>query len=932
MKRFTSSLLLFFLFFLGVHAQDDLKTTLPFDSKIKTGVLPNGMRYYVRYNKKPEHRAELRLAVNAGSTAENDDQLGLAHLTEHMAFNGTKNFKKSELVDYLESIGTKFGPDLNAYTSFDETVYMIQLPTDTESILEKGFQILDDWAHNLSHDSAEIEKERGVVVEEWRLGQGADERMRRKYWPVLFKDSRYAVRLPIGTKEIIEGSKQSTLKQFYIDWYRPDLMCVVAVGDFDVNKIEKLIKEKFSAIPAKQNPRPLKSWPVPNTPDLMIATAIDKEARYAAVELIYKQPKEVETTVGDYRKNIVSQLYTSMLGARMSELQRQAEPPFMAAFSSYGNFVRTIDAFTIEAICKEDGIEKALITLVTENERVRRFGFTSTELGRQKAELLRGMEEAYNERDKTESKGLSMELVRNFLDAEPVPGIEYEYNLYKKYIPGITLEEVNKLSNQWITEGANADVIITAPDKPTLKMPTDERIREILKGMRTIDVKPYDDKVVNKPLLEKKPVASKVVDTKEIKEYAITEWKLANGARVILKPTDFKNDEILFSASSYGGTSLYPEKDYLTAAYSSTIVDESGLGEFDATALEKLLTGKVANVSPIVSEIQQGFNGSCAPKDLETMLQMLYQYFMAPRKDETAFKSLMEKQKGFLQNRNSDPNSIFRDTIMYAMSQYNYRYRPMTVDMLKEINPDRAFEIYKERFSDASNFTFFFVGNFKPDELKPMVETYIGGLPAPKKNESWKDLGITPPKGLVVKTVKKGIEPKSSVILRFTMPFDYNRKNRNDINALMKLVNIKLRESLREDKSGVYGVGCSASPKHYPKQSLEVTISFGCAPKNVDSLIIAAFAVINKIKNDGCNDKDLTKIKELSIRERETGLKENSFWLGVLNSNYMNGENILDLLSYTDFINNLKGEDFKRFANQYLKSENFAKFILMPEK
>ncbi|MCX6291462.1 MAG: insulinase family protein [Bacteroidetes bacterium] len=931
MKRFTS-LFLFFFILAAAYAQDDLKSVLPVDPKIRTGVLPNGMKYYVRYNKKPEKRAELRLAVNVGSTAENDDQQGLAHLTEHMAFNGTKNFKKSELVDYLESIGTKFGPDLNAYTSFDETVYMIQLPTDTPSIMQKGLQILDDWAHSLSHDSVEIEKERGVVVEEWRLGQGADERMRRKYWPVLFKDSRYAERLPIGKKEIIEGCKQSTLKQFYYDWYRPDLMCVAAVGDFDIDQMEKMIKEKFSAIPPKQNERPLKAWDVPDTKDLMVATATDKEARFGLVELIYKHQKEEEKTVGDYRRNIVSQLYTGMLGARMSELQRQANPPFMGAFNDYGRFVRAIDAYTSEAICKEDGIEKALMTLVEENERVRRFGFTSTELERQKSELLRRMEKSYNEREKTESRSMVMEYVRNFLDAEPIPGIEFEYNLYKKYLAGITLAEVNGLSKEWINEGTNADVIITAPDKPTLKMPSEERIREIVKGMHSLDVKPYEDKVVNKPLVEKKPVASKVVETKEVKEYGITEWKLANGARIILKPTDFKNDEILFAAAAFGGTSLYPDKDYLSAAQCASIIDESGLGEFDASSLEKMLTGKIANVSPSISEVQQSLNGNCAPKDLETMMQMLYQYFMAPRKDATAFQSLMEKQKGFLQNRNSDPNTIFRDSISYAMSQYNYRFRPMTMDVLKEVNLDRAFEIYKERFSDASGFTFFFVGNFKPEEIKPLVETYIGGLPAPKKNESWKDLGITPPKGMFERTVKKGIEPKSAVRMVFTMPFEYNRNNRNDVNALMKLVNIKLRESLREDKSGVYGVSCQAMPKHYPRQSLEVTISFGCAPKNVDSLILAANEVLDKIRKDGCDDKNLIKVKEGSLRERESGLKENQFWIGVLNSNYMNGENILDLLHFTDYVNSLKGDDFKKFAGQYLRAENYAKFVLMPEK
>ncbi len=932
MKRFTSSLVMFFLFLVVAHAQDDLRTPLPIDPKIRTGVLPNGLKYYVRYNSKPEKRAELRLAVNAGSTAENDDQRGLAHLTKHMAFNGTKNFKKSELVDYLESIGTKFGPDLNAYTSFDETVYMIQLPTDTEAILTKGFQILDDWAHNLTHDSIEIDKERGVVVEEWRLGQGADERMRRKYWPVLFKDSRYAERLPIGKKEIIEGCSQATLKQFYYDWYRPDLMSIVAVGDFDVDKIEKLIKEKFAAIPSKLNARPIISWNVPDTKELMVATATDKEARYASVQLIYKHPKEVETTLGDYRRDIVEGLYTGMLGSRMAELRRLPDPPFMAGFSSYGRMVRTIDAYTSQAICKEDGIERALTALVTENERVRRFGFTQTELDRQKAEVMRSMEKAFNERDKTESKSLTSECVRNFLNNEPIPGIEVEYNLYKRYVSGITLEEINRLSHVWITEGTNAVAIITAPDKPTLKMPTEDRIREIVQGMRSLDVKPYEDKVLNKPLLEKKPVAGKVTETKEVKEYGITEWKLSNGARVILKPTDFKNDEILFAASAFGGTSLYPDKDYLSAAYSSTIIDESGLGEFDANALEKLLAGKIANVSPGISELQQGLNGSCTPQDMETMLQMAYQYFNAPRKDESTFKSIVEKQKGFLQNKNSDPNSIFRDTVAYAMSQYNYRYRPMTVDMLKEINLDRAFEIYKDRFSDASGFTFFFVGNFKPEEIKPMVETYIGGLPAPKKNESWKDLGVSAPKGLVTKTAKKGIEPKSAVSLKFNMPFEFNRNNRNDVNVLMKLANIKLRESLREEKSGVYGVSCSANPKHYPRQGLEVNVSFGCAPKNVDSLIIAVLTVIDSIKIKGADAKNLLKVKELSIRERETGLKENQFWLGVLSANYMNGENILDLLTYNDYINNLKGDDFKRFANQYLKTDNYAKFVLMPEK
>jgi len=918
--------------FAGAPPADDLQSPLPSDSNVRTGVMPNGMKYYIRYNKKPEKRAELRLAVNAGSTSENDDQQGLAHLNEHMAFNGTKHFSHSEVVDYLESVGTKFGPHLNAYTSFDETVYMIQIPTDTDAIVQKGLQILEDWSHDLSFDSVEVEKERGVVVEEWRLGQGANERMRRKYWPVLFKDSRYADRLPIGKKEIIEGCKQSTLRDFYHDWYRPDNQAVVAVGDFDMDKMEKWIKDKFSAVPSKQNERKVESFPVPDNKELAVATVTDKEANLSVVQIYYKAPVEKEVTVADYRRSMAERLFTSMLNARLGELQRSADPPFVFASIGFGNIVRTKDAYSCFAGCKEDGIEKALNTILTENERVHRFGFTQTELDRQKMESLRLMEKAVAEKDKTESKSFTDEYVRNFLKKEPFPGIEFEYELHKKYLPTITLEEINAFAKKWITDGTNAVVIATAPEKETTKMPSEARIKEMFKAVTTASIDPYKDVVMNKPLVAKAPTPSKVVDTKEVKEYGITEWKLANGARVILKPTDFKNDEILFTASAYGGSSLLSDKDYMSANYADDIINESGLGDYDATSLEKYLSGKIANVSPYIGQLEEGLTGTCAPKDLETMMQMEYLYFKGPRKDSSAFKSLMKRQQTMISNKNSDPNSIFRDTVSYAWNNYNYRSRPLSNDILKEVDLDRAYDIYKQRFSDASNFTFFFVGNFNVDELKPLVEKYIGGLPSSNSHETWKDLGITHPKGKVEKMVKKGIEPKSTVLMRYSMPFEYNRTNRNEINALLKLVNIKLRESLREDKSGVYGVSCNPSMQHYPKQWLEMTIQFGCAPNNVDMLVQAALDVLDDVKKNGADDKNLTKIKELSIRERETGLKENQFWLSALSANYTNNENILDLLHYNDWVNNLKGDDFKTFAAKYLKSDNYAKFVLMPEK
>ena len=929
MKKY---LLLFsaLLYLFPVFSQDDLNTILPKDSKTLTGVLSNGMHYYIRKNSKPEKRAELRLAVNAGSTSENDDQQGLAHLTEHMAFNGTEHFKKSELVDYLESVGTKFGADLNAYTSFDETVYMIQLPTDTLAIVEKGLQILEDWAHNLSFDSLEIEKERGVVVEEWRLGQGANERMRRQYWPVLFKYSRYADRLPIGKKEIIENSPQTTLKNFYKDWYRPDLMAVIAVGDFDVKWMEEKIKKRFSAIPAKINPRPLQVYNVADNRDVIVTTATDKEARFANVEIIYKQPLEKENTVGDYRRGMVQELFSAMINARTGELERQADPPFLNASSGYGQFVRNANAYTSSAICKGEGIERALNTLANENERLVRYGFTSSELERQKNEMMRGMEVAFEERDKTDSRNFAREYVSNFLTNEPMPGIEYEYNLMKKYLNNITLEEVNNLTNVWITPGYNSVVLITAPEKEETKMPSEEKIKEIMSSVKSKVLERYDDKVVDKPLLKAEPSGSKVISSKTIKEFNITEWVLGNGIKILSKPTDFKNDEILFSSYKWGGWSVYPDKDFQSANSADEIVDESGVGDFDVNALEKKLSGKIVSCSPYISELQQGFNGGCSPKDLETMFQLIYAYSTDPRKDNVAFSSWKEKQKGSLQNRNSDPQSVFNDTVRYVMSNYNFHFRPYTIEMLNEVDLDRSFEIYQKCFNSASGSNYFFVGNFNTDTLKKYAEKYLGGLPSVQSGSEWKNIGASAPKGIVSKTVRMGQEPKSTVILRWNMPFEFNRKNRNEVNALNKLVSIRLREVLREEKSGVYGVRFNSSPQHFPETNLGQTISFSCSPDNVDMLIKAALDVMEEVRQKGCDDKNLLKIKETAIRERESFLKENSFWLNSISSNYQNGEDILDILKYNDWVNSLRASDFTGFAKKYLQNDNYARLVLMP--
>jgi zinc protease len=914
-------------------AAQSLDQPIPNDSLVRMGTLPNGMKYYIRKNVKPEKRAELRLAVNAGSVLENDDQQGLAHFNEHMAFNGTKNFAHNDIVNFLELSGVKFGADLNAYTSFDETVYMLQVPTDSEKIFNKGIQILEDWAHNLSFDSVEIDKERGVVISERRLGLGAFQRMQAQYWPILFTGSRYAERIPIGKLDVLENCKHSTLKQFYKDWYRPDLMAVIAVGDFDVDKVEKMIKEKFGAIPANPNPRPRTLYDVPDTKSLLIAKATDKEDPYNIIEIEYKHAKQHDRTLADMKRDMISAMFSGMLNSRLQELQKQSNPPFLFAYAGIGDLVRTKDAFTGYASVKDSGMGTGIEALLTECERVKRFGFTTTEMEREEKKLLRQVEKQMKEKDKTDSKSFVGDYVSAYLQGEPIPSTEFEYSFYKKYLPTVTLDDLNKVGKEWITSnGENTVIIIQAPSKDSALIPSDDAIRKIFESVQTKELKPYVDKVSSKPLMAVKLTPGKVTAEKEIKELGITEWILSNGVKVVVKPTDFKNDEIIFNAYQWGGTSLYPDKDNMSAANAAPIIDQSGIGQFNSTTLEKMLSGKIVSVSPSIGELTEGFNGRCSPQDLETAMQLLNLYFTQPRKDDTAFQAYMSQRKGLIENRSADPSSAFSDTVSTTMSSYNYRRRPTTISTLNEIDLNRAFEIYKERFSDAGGFTFFFVGSFKTEELKKLVETYIGSLPSKEMNPQWKDVGVVTPKGLINKTVTKGKEPKATVQVIFSGPFEWSRKNRMDLYALSSLLSIKLREELREEMSGVYGVGASGSPTHYPKQEYKFTIYFGCAPERVEELLSAAFKEIDSVKNFGCSDINLQKIKETLKRQREVDLKDNSFWLSAISQNYQNDENILDIMEFNKYVDGLTSDDFKRLAKLYFNMGNYAKFVLMPEK
>ena len=904
---------------------------VPVDPSVTIGKLDNGLVYYIKQNKKPENRVELLLAVNIGSVLETDDQQGLAHFVEHMAFNGTKNFPKQDLVNYLESIGMEFGPDLNAYTSFDETVYMLTVPTDDAEKLEKAFQILEDWAHNLSFEDEEIDKERGVVIEEWRLGQGANMRMIDKQLPIILQGSKYAQRLPIGKKAVLDTFQYQTPKEFYSKWYKPDLMAVIAVGDFEKPAIEGLIQQYFSNIPSLPNPTQRPEIPVPDHDETLFAIASDPEASYSNVSLIYKfDIDEDKVSILAFRSSIVFKLYNGMLNNRLNELTKTADPPFLYVMSRKGSWVQSKEMYTLTGYVKTNGIPRGLEALLTEATRVQKFGFTQTELDRQKTKYLRGVEKQFNERDKTESGNLKWKFKNNFLKGESIPSIEFVYETVQELLPGITLEEVNHVSMELIKD-KNRVVTASSPENEDVIIPTEMDLRNIFNTVSSMDLEPYVDAVLDKPLVESLRPPGKVISEKVMEEIGVTEWTLENGVKVVLKPTDFKNDEILLSAHSPGGHSLVVDSEYMAASTATSIISESGVGSFTKIELDKLLSDKIVRVTPWLSSLQEGLKSNVSPQDQETMFQLIYQYFNAPRYDSTAFLAYKSRMQGWIENRDARPENTFRDTIQVTQSQHHFRARPWTMEILEEMNLESSFKIYKDRFADAGDFIFYLVGNFELDGIKPLVETYLGSLPTAGRVETWKDIGMNPPVGIVENSVHKGMEPKSMVHITFTGSFEWNPENRHILESLKNVMEIKLREVMREDMGGTYGVWMWTSPSHYPKERYEFNIRFGCSPENVDTLTQAVFTQIDSVQSYGIDTEYISKVQEIQRRERETKLKENQFWLGTLESNYFHGEDPLQILKYDQLVDSINPDVIQTAAAKYLNQENYMKVILYPE-
>ncbi len=934
MKQILRSALLLFLIPISVLAQEAKGTDLiPFDANVKKGVLKNGLTYYIRKNTKPENKVDLRLVINAGSILEEDDQRGLAHFMEHMCFNGTKRFPKNQLVDYLQSIGVKFGQHLNAYTSFDETVYFLPIPSDSPEKLEKGFQILEDWAFNANLTPEEIDKERGVVLEEYRLGLGADKRMEDRYIPKMMYNSQYAERLPIGKKEILENFKYDRLVSFYKDWYRPDLMSVIVVGDIDVKAMEQKIKDHFGSYQNPKNAKPRKTFDVPNHKETFVAIESDKEASQTQVQLLYKDyglPKKIKT-VNNYRENLIEGLFSTMLNNRLNELTNSPTPPFTYGFTYHGGtFARNKEAFQSFAMIDETKQLEALKVLVSENERVKKFGFTEGELERAKAEILARSESSYKDRDKKESEDYVWRYQSNFLEESPAPDTEWSFNTTKKLLPKIELKEVNNLIKDYLKED-NRVVVITAPEKAGLKKVSEKEVMEAM-TINPNDLKPYEDKAVAASLLRNEVKPGSIVKKETNDKIGTTTLTLSNGAKVTYKKTDFKNDEILLEAVSFGGTNLYSNEEIRKTQFANGGLAEAGFSGLNQNDIDKFMAGKIANVTPYISNTTEGFRGTTTPKDLEYAFQMLYAYFTDLNFDQAAFEGYKQKQSNFFDNLISQPNFYFQQEFYTYLNKENPRWNGIvpTAEKWKETSYELAYNKYKERFANAGDFEFFFVGNVNDAAMEDFSKKYIASLPSNNTKETAKDLGYRMLKGDIKKVVNKGKDPKSNVTIMFYGDATYSPKEAIALTALGEVLTIKLIEELRENESGVYGVNARGSMNKVPYGSYNFNISFPCGPDNAEKLTASALAELDKIIKNGPEEKDVNKYKEAEALEYKKKMKENRYWMTNFTGSFVKGSNPEDILTASDKVKGLTAKDIQDVAAKYLTKDKIIG-VLMPE-
>ncbi len=912
-------------------ARQALNETIPFDAAVRTGTLPNGLKYYVRKNGRPANRVLLRLAVKTGSLDEADDQQGLAHFVEHMAFNGSEHFKPGELVSYFESTGARLGPHVNAETGFEETVYMLDLPSDKPQIVEKGFTAFGDFATGLSLDSKEINKERGVVIEEWRGGLGAGSRIRDKQIPVLYYHSRYAERLPIGKPEIVKSFPPARLRAFYDTFYRPDRMAVVAVGDMNPQKLEDLVKATFGPLKARTPAPPERKVDVPLHTEMLVSVVTDNEITQSSVSLVRKRPRSKNGTIGDYRRELVQRFFEQMLNDRFDELARKPDAKFLGAGMYGESLSKDVETVSLGVNVQSGKIGEGLAAVAIEAKRAREFGFGPAELERAKKWMAAFYERAYTERDKTESASFAQEYLNHFLEGEPSPGIEYEYKLVQQLLPGISAAEITALGKSLLADESRV-ILATSPQKSDVPVPSEDELKKALAGAEATAVTSWNETTSTRELLERKPEPAAIVSTRKVDEIALTIVKLANGVEAWLKPTDFKNDQVVFALQAKGGTSLAPPADFVEASLATAYVNLSGAAGMKALDMQRLLAGKLAGASPFASLSTHGFNGSAAPAQLETALQLLYARFTQPGDDPEAFE-LMKRQLGaFVANRLDDPGTVFGDKVEEINSSNHYTSKPLTPERVNSLDRAKMLAFYKQRFSDAADFTFFMVGAFKIDEALPLVARYIGGLPSTgQRSSTFKDVGIMFPPSLQKATVEKGREPKSETVISFFAdPPGDDPMEQERVLAATDVLEIALRDILREELGQTYTVSADLAQNLPQRGNGHIQVSFGASPDNIAKMTARVMQEVERFKKEGPSEDLVNRAKETALRNYETQLRTNNYWLARFQTVNMWGQDPMIIAKRVERINALTPAAIQEAFRKYFPAERSTVVTLNP--
>jgi zinc protease len=932
MKQFLKIFAVLFLANTCFAQTTDLNKPIPTDPKVKIGKLENGLTYYIRKNSKPEKRVELRLAVNAGSILEDESQVGLAHFTEHMAFNGSTHFPKNELVKYLQSIGMRFGGDLNAYTSFDETVYMLTVPTDNEEQFNNGLLVLADWSHGLLLEGKEIDSERGVIIEEWRLGLGAQDRMRKKWFPVVFANSRYADRLPIGTLENLKSFKYETLRKFYHDWYRPDLQAVIVVGDIDIDATEAKIKELFGSFQNPENAPERVTYSIGENKEPLVVQATDKEATHTIIMTIRKHDGREMNTLNDLRNEFIIDLFNTMLNERYEEYKQDTNSPFIAAYGDYDDLIGKVDAFSGQAVTKENRMNDAFLVLLREEERVKQHGFLPTELERAKEEYLSILEKRSNEVSKTNSSNFASEYVNHFLYQKAIPGAKIMHTQAKKLLENITVEEINEFAKKVITD-ENLVVVIMGPEQEGVHIMTENEAKDILNKKEYKNVTPYVDKFKEEPLLDKELQGGTLVSKQTLADIDATEYTLKNGVKVVVKVTDFKDDEILMMAMSPGGSSLVSDEDYPSAMFATTVLGRSGLGNFDKVELEKKLKGKYVGIAPFINEFNEGFSGTSTPKDIETLMQLTYLYFDNPRIDENMCNLVVSEIKNQVKFLVSNPQMIFIDTILKTAYQNDIRKTQLPDEKFMDaITYERVRKVYLDRFADAGDFVFTFVGNIDESTFLPLVEKYLGNLPTRGRVETYKNVNksfISQTKSI---SVEAGMEEQGFLALVFEEKMDWNMKNIVSIDIFGEVMDMLLTEEIREKMGGTYSPSMELTAEKLPEPTFSGFAYISCNPKKAKKISSACFKLFNNLLSKGIDDDHFAKAIAQIKKSREVSAQENSYWRNYIAYNLFNKDDLKNRETYNNLLETITKEEVIAAVKTVFKPNHYLEVILYPEK